>query len=265
MSAIERIKQPVRMEAPHKGRAIGARPPGARVSTGVDLFIAEGEKTLREVEWNLDAFISPSNGRPIRIIGNRWRSYRIMCGIEESGNHLVATFLSDDYNLNNEPLSTRFNLTERQREMLSLVAQGLNDKKIAETLAISPTTVTKHTKVIRQMLGQDTRVAAVVVAARNNLFDSKPEELREVPIEVFDQLPNSERHILDLMIGAGGNQPVTTDKEIARKRGVILQTIKNLFASMSKKTNSRNRIQLVLSYFYYTTQRDQILQLRQPQ
>lgn len=266
MITIERIDRPTRIEAPHKG-VISGYPLGATVvSSGVDLFIAEDKQLLGEVAWNLDAFMHSSNSGPRRIFGDRWLSYKIMRGTQESGQHLVATFPSDDCNPDkNNPLSTRFNLTEQQRELLSLFAQGLNNNEIAGILTISPSTASTHIRIIRRRLGQKTSEAAVVVAAKLNLLDIKPEELREIPIEGFDRLSDTERHILDMMIGEDGSQPVITNRAIALKRGVKPHTVGGQFTRMFSKINPRNRIQLVWWYFFYQTQRDRILQLRESQ
>lgn len=266
MIGIERINGIVRKEAPHKGVSTGHFLPPAKVTSGVDLFIAEGKMTLREVAWNLDAFMHSSNSGPRRIFGDRWLSYKIMKGTKESGQFLVATFPSGDCNPDkNNPLSTRFNFTERQRELLSLFAQGLNNNEIAGILTISPSTASTHIRIIRKRLGQNTIEAAVVVAARLKLLDIKPEGLREIPIEGFDHLSDAERHILDMMVGEDGNQPVATNREISLKRGVKPHTVGGQFTRMFSKINPRNRIQLVWWYFFYKTQRDRILQLRESQ
>ena len=61
-------------------------------------------------------------------------------------------------------------LSRREREVLGLVAQGLNDREIAEQLIISPHTVHRHVANIRQKLGRGSRTAAVAEAARLGLL-----------------------------------------------------------------------------------------------
>jgi pimeloyl-ACP methyl ester carboxylesterase/DNA-binding CsgD family transcriptional regulator len=61
-------------------------------------------------------------------------------------------------------------LSAREREILRLVARGLNDRQIAETLVLSPHTVHRHVANIRHKLGQPTRTAAVNEAARLQLI-----------------------------------------------------------------------------------------------
>lgn len=61
-------------------------------------------------------------------------------------------------------------LTEREREVLGLVAQGLSDAQIAERLVISPHTVHRHVANILAKLRLPTRAAAAVRAARAGLL-----------------------------------------------------------------------------------------------
>lgn len=57
-------------------------------------------------------------------------------------------------------------LTEREREVLGLVAVGLTNKAIARRLAISPATVKAHVERIIAKLGVADRTQAAVLAAR---------------------------------------------------------------------------------------------------
>ena len=60
-------------------------------------------------------------------------------------------------------------LTEREREVLQALADGLSDKEIAERLYISTATVRTHITSILGKLDANSRLQAVVIAARNNL------------------------------------------------------------------------------------------------
>ncbi len=55
-------------------------------------------------------------------------------------------------------------LTEREREVLDLLAQGLTNKEIAEGLYITPNTVKRHLKAIFEKLKVHTRSAATAIA-----------------------------------------------------------------------------------------------------
>ena len=61
-------------------------------------------------------------------------------------------------------------LTEREREVLGLVAQGLSDGQISERLVISPHTVHRHVANILAKLRQPNRAAAAARAARAGLL-----------------------------------------------------------------------------------------------
>ena len=61
-------------------------------------------------------------------------------------------------------------LSEREREVLRLVADGLGDAEIARRLIVSPHTVHRHVANIRAKLGQPSRAAAAAYAAREGLI-----------------------------------------------------------------------------------------------
>jgi DNA-binding CsgD family transcriptional regulator len=61
-------------------------------------------------------------------------------------------------------------LTPREREVLALVAEGLDDASIAQHLVLSAHTVHRHMANIRTRLGQPSRAAAVALAARRGLI-----------------------------------------------------------------------------------------------
>ncbi|MBL8062759.1 MAG: response regulator [Anaerolineales bacterium] len=57
-------------------------------------------------------------------------------------------------------------LTDREREVLDLLAQGLTNKEIAEKLVITTNTVKRHLKAIFEKLDVHTRAAATAIATR---------------------------------------------------------------------------------------------------
>lgn len=61
-------------------------------------------------------------------------------------------------------------LTEREFEVLQLVAEGLSSKAIGERLVISVSTVNYHLTSIFNKLGVDTRAQAVAIAVRKSLL-----------------------------------------------------------------------------------------------
>lgn len=69
------------------------------------------------------------------------------------------------------PSRTIGHLTDREREVLRLVAQGLPGKQIARALDISERTVKFHTSSILRKLGADNRAQAVALATQRGLID----------------------------------------------------------------------------------------------
>lgn len=62
-------------------------------------------------------------------------------------------------------------LSERQREVLALVAQGLSNKEIAVRLVLSPYTVRFHISEILEKIGASTRAEAAAIAIQRHLLD----------------------------------------------------------------------------------------------
>lgn len=60
-------------------------------------------------------------------------------------------------------------LTERERQVLALVARGLNNAEIAETLALSPLTAKTHVSRMMGKLGVRDRAQLVIVAYESGL------------------------------------------------------------------------------------------------
>jgi DNA-binding NarL/FixJ family response regulator len=67
-------------------------------------------------------------------------------------------------------------LTEREHEILRLIATGLSNAEIGQALFISETTVKTHVTHILQKLGLRDRVQAVVLAYQTRLFERAPDE-----------------------------------------------------------------------------------------
>jgi DNA-binding NarL/FixJ family response regulator len=64
------------------------------------------------------------------------------------------------------------NLTKREREILSLVAEGMSNREIAEKLVLSPETVKSHVAAILEKLNVSDRTQAAIYAVRNGLVES---------------------------------------------------------------------------------------------
>jgi DNA-binding NarL/FixJ family response regulator len=68
------------------------------------------------------------------------------------------------------PPSSPNDLSEREVEVLRLVAQGLSDAQVAQTLVISPRTVNAHLRSIYSKLGITSRHAATLFALQHQLL-----------------------------------------------------------------------------------------------
>ena len=64
----------------------------------------------------------------------------------------------------------KYNLTKREMEILSLIAQALSNKEIASELYISDQTVSVHRKNIMRKLGVSNAAALIKIAYENDLI-----------------------------------------------------------------------------------------------
>lgn len=62
-------------------------------------------------------------------------------------------------------------LTARELDVLSLVAEGLSDKRIAVRLGIARSTASNHITMILLKLGAANRTEAVAIAMRDRLIE----------------------------------------------------------------------------------------------
>lgn len=73
-----------------------------------------------------------------------------------------------------DPFAT---LTDREREILQLTAQGCTSSETAERLSLSVRTVQKHRENIMKKLGVSNRTELVRYAVEHGLFDPPPPAL----------------------------------------------------------------------------------------
>jgi two-component system, NarL family, response regulator LiaR len=70
----------------------------------------------------------------------------------------------------NQPPPPGLNLTERERDVLALMVEGLNNTQIAGRLTVSPSTIKSHVSNILAKLGVGSRTEAVTLALRNHII-----------------------------------------------------------------------------------------------
>ena len=71
------------------------------------------------------------------------------------------------------PPALGHDLTEREREVLALMIEGLNNREIAERLIISSSTAKNHVSSILDKLGTTSRTQAVAFAVEHKLLDPR--------------------------------------------------------------------------------------------
>jgi NarL family two-component system response regulator LiaR len=70
-----------------------------------------------------------------------------------------------------QPAAAGHDLTERERDVLILMVEGLNNIEIAEKLVVSPSTIKSHVSHILSKLDVTSRTEAVAIAVRHHLAD----------------------------------------------------------------------------------------------
>lgn len=69
----------------------------------------------------------------------------------------------------NEPVQPGYDMTDREREILALMVEGLSNGEIAKRLVVSQSTVKFHVSNILSKLGVTSRTEAVVLAVKHHL------------------------------------------------------------------------------------------------
>ena len=83
---------------------------------------------------------------------------------------LVRDYLSQDRSV--EQKTALDNLTDREREVLTFLAEGKSNDEIAEALVISPKTVARHRENIMHKLNLHSRAELVRYAIRKGIIEA---------------------------------------------------------------------------------------------
>jgi PAS domain S-box-containing protein len=142
-----------------------------------DILISSKSDKARWI--NLSTLTFPANGDGSKMILHLLRDVTRQKQTEQ----LVSQMLKAAKDLENggstRPPSPVANgqpvadLTDRELEVLSLLAQGLNTNNIARSLSISPSTARNHIRNILQKLHVHSRLEAVVQAYRHGLVSQE--------------------------------------------------------------------------------------------
>jgi DNA-binding NarL/FixJ family response regulator len=87
---------------------------------------------------------------------------------------LIARFLAQPDHTEPAPPVPLPSLTQREREVVALVAAGLTNEEIAAKLVLSPATVRTHVNRVMVKLGARSRAQLVVVAYQSGLVPAGP-------------------------------------------------------------------------------------------
>jgi HD-GYP domain-containing protein (c-di-GMP phosphodiesterase class II) len=118
-----------------------------------------------------DVWVSLRQPRPHRPALGEDEATRVLQGEASAGrlDPRAVSAVLDAAGLVVPPLSLPAGLSEREVEVLGLVARGLTNKEVGAALALSPRTVQQHTLRIYRKLGVSTRAAAGLFAAEHGL------------------------------------------------------------------------------------------------
>jgi NarL family two-component system response regulator LiaR len=86
---------------------------------------------------------------------------------------MSAVAVKEEPSANRTATNLEDGLTEREREVLHLIAEGMNNREIAEKLFISDKTVKTHVSNILSKLHLDDRTQAAIYALRHGLTSDK--------------------------------------------------------------------------------------------
>jgi len=126
----------------------------------------EGYQLLAATRENAIPTIVVSGITEIEEIERVYNEFSVTAFIEKRAfDRAVFRRVVEETKQSHQSLSELSTLTEREREVLELLAQGLTNKEIAQRLVITTNTVKRHLKAIFEKLNVHTRSAATAKVA----------------------------------------------------------------------------------------------------
>jgi len=135
--------------------------------TLADACVAPYERALTLLSWAEELLAS---GKLVAI-PDLLAEVRTLCDPLQAATALARAARLSDLLAAQRPVAISYpaGLTEREAEVLGLLAQGLSDKEIAAKLCLSPRTVGRHVEKAYRKVGAHRRVEAAVFALRHGL------------------------------------------------------------------------------------------------
>jgi len=128
-------------------------------------------------------------------------------------------------------------LSERQKQVLALLAQGFSSKEIAKTLGISPETIRKHLANIRDVLGMR---RAAELSAYWHLLNTTDISSKEMPATDSEPLTPREQEVAQLLVKG------FTAKEIAKLLKIAPGTAAKHRENLLKKMGANRTAYLII-------------------
>jgi HD-GYP domain-containing protein (c-di-GMP phosphodiesterase class II) len=140
----------------HRGLPAAMLPPAGRL-----LAVATAYQAMREDRPHRAAFSAALAAQELRrqVIAGRLEGEAVKAVLAAAGHQAVKK----------EPVHVA-GLTEREVEILRLLARGLSNREIAQRLIVSPKTVGNHVQNIYGKIGVSTRAAATFFAMQHHLM-----------------------------------------------------------------------------------------------
>ncbi len=150
-----------------------------------------------------------------------------------------------------------FHITEREKEVLRLMAQGLSNKDIGESLGISNDIVRGRKNEIFEMFGIHVSAGVVIMAATEGILN--PEDLtKNLDILTLNKLNKAELEVLGVMAESRGK--ITSKKDLAKSLFVSKSSISYRAGNIRKKLGLNSLIEAVLLYMVSKNRRDTLLE-----